>query len=161
MLDARSQHLHRHHAPVVQTGPVDHRDRGRPDGFGFERREDALERAAEVLLHPLAHLGKADGRAGVETGPEFVGHVVAEHPRRRGDDLAEFHEGSAQVLETLADCAQLAHGNGGEVHAHDLGDAGAAAQEGGGARFGQPARVDPRNVLRQRARLNRRAVTSG
>ena len=175
VLDARPQDLDGHHPPVVQAGPVHHRDRRGPDGLGLERREDALERAAEVLLHPLAHLGKADRRAGVEAGPEFVGHLVAEHPRRRGDDLPEFHERPAQVLEALAqrpgqlragegalaDCAQLAHGNGGEVHAHDLGDGGAPAQEGSGARFGQPPGIDPRHVLvsagaAQRPRRHRR-----
>ena len=175
VLDARPQHLDRHHPPVVQAGPVHHGDRCGADRLPFERREDALERAAQVLLHPRPHLWKVDGRPGVETGPELVGHVVAEHPRRRGDDLAEFHEGPAQVLEalaqgpgqlragegSLADGAQLAQGHGSEVHAHDLGDGGAPAQKGGAARLGQPPRVDLRNVLGQRARLWRRIVTNG
>ena len=73
-----------------------------PIGLGLELGERVAQRQAEVLLHPLAHVGERHRRPGVEAGPELVGHVVAEHARRRGDDLAELHEGAAQVLEALA-----------------------------------------------------------
>ena len=141
-----------------------------PIGSVSNSAKTPFERAAEVLLHPLAHLGKGDGRPGVEAGPELVGHLVAEHPRRRGDDLPELHEGPAQVLEALAqragqlragqgalaDGAQLPQGDRGEVQAHHLGDGGAAADECGGARFGQPPGVDLRDVLGERPRPRRR-----
>ena len=102
VLNARSQHLDRHRPPVQKTGPVHHGDGGRPDRVGLELGERVAQREAEVLLHPLAHVGERHRRARVEAGAELVGHVVAEHARRRRDDLAELHEGPAEVLEALA-----------------------------------------------------------
>ena len=96
------QHLDRHLAPVVQAGPVHHGDGRRADGLGLELGEGVAQRQPEVLLHPLADVGERHGGPGVEAGPELVGHVVAEHAGRRGDDLAELHEGAAEVLEALA-----------------------------------------------------------
>ena len=144
-----------------------HGDGGGPDRLGFELGEGVAQRQAEVLLHPLAHVGERHGRPGVEAGPELVGHVVAEHARRRGDDLAELHEGPAQVLEALAQRPgqlrrrqrALADGAaaggsavGREVDRHHLGDGPAAPQQLAARRVRQPPRVDPRHVLGQRAR---------
>ena len=81
VLDLGPQHLDRHDPPVEQAGPVDHGDRRRPDRLGLERREGVAERHPEVLLHPLAHVGERHRWSRVETGPELVGHVVAEHAR--------------------------------------------------------------------------------
>ena len=143
VLDVRPQHLDRHRAPVQQPGPVHHRDGGRPDRVGLELRERLAERPTEVLLYPLAHVGEGHRRARVEAGAELVGHFVTEHARRRGDDLAELHEGPAKVLEALAqrpgqlrrregplaDGPELAEGGRGEVDRHDLGDRPAAPQQ--------------------------------
>ena len=86
----------------MEAGPVHHGDRRRPDRLPLEIGKHVLERTTQILLHPLAHIGKGDGRPGVQAGAEFVGHVVTEHPRGRGDDLPEFHERPAQILEALA-----------------------------------------------------------
>ena len=102
VLDLGSQHLDRHRPPVEQAGPVHDGDGGRPDRVGVEVGERVAQRQPEVLLHPLAHVGERHRRARVEAGPELVGHVVAEHARRRRDDLAELHERPAEVLEALA-----------------------------------------------------------
>ena len=115
--------------------------------------------------------GNGTGGPGVEAGPELVGHVVAEHAGRRRDDLAELHEGPAEVLEALAqrpgqlgrrqralaDGAQLAEGRRGEVDRHHLGDGPAPAQQLAVRRIGQAPRVDPRHVLGQRARRRGRS----
>ena len=166
VLDVGPQHLDRHRAPVEEAGPVHHGDGGRPDRVGLELGERVAQRQAEVLLHPLAHVGERHRRARVEAGAELVGHVVAEHAGRRGDDLAELHEGPAEVLEALAqrpgqlrrrqralaDGAQLAEGGRGEVDRHHLGDGPAAPQQLAVRRVGQAPRVDARHVLGQRAR---------
>ena len=59
----------------------------------------------------------------------------------------------------MADGAELAEGGRGEVDRHDLGDGPAAPQQLAVRRVGQPARVDARHVLGQRAR--RRGRGSG
>ena len=106
------------------------------------------------------------GGTRVEAGPELVGHLVAEHPRRRGDDLAELHERPAEVLEALAqrprqlgrrqralaDGAQLAEAVGVKWTATTLAIVRPRRTSSRPRRFGQAARIDPRDVLGQRPR---------
>ena len=171
VLDLGPQHLDRDLAPVEQAGPVDHGDGGRTDGLRFELGERVTQGEPEVLLDPLPDVGERHGRAGVQAGPELVGHVVAEHAGRRRDDLTELHERATEVLEALAqrpcqlrrgqravaDVAQLAEHGRGEVHAHHRGDGAPTAHELAPGRLGQAARVDPGYVLAERLhRLGRR-----
>ena len=102
VLDARPQHLDRHLRPSSRRARCTTAMEAVPIGSGSNSAKASLERQPEVVLHPLAHVGERHRRAGVEAGPELVGHLVAEHAGRRGDDLAELHEGAAEVLEALA-----------------------------------------------------------
>ena len=101
-LDPWSQHLHCHITTVVRRGPVHHGDRSPPDGLGVEGLERIVERHAELVFDDGRHRGQRDHRPGVETGPELIGHVVAEHSRRRTDQLAVLQERRAELLERQA-----------------------------------------------------------
>ena len=81
MFDVGPQHLDRHHATVVEAGPVHHGDGGPPDRDVFEVGEHVTQGTAEVFLDPLAHIDEGDGRSRVQARPELVGHLVTEHPR--------------------------------------------------------------------------------
>ena len=62
-----------------------------------EAFERVLERHAQVGLHHPTDVLERHRGAGVETGPELAGHVVAEHAGRAGDELAELHERRARA----------------------------------------------------------------
>ena len=137
----RTQDLDRHLATVVQRGPVDDGDRGPTDRFGIEVDEGVAQRHPEVVLDALAHQGEGLRRTGVQARPELLGHLVAEHARGRGHDLAEFDERAPEVLEGQpermgdggsrqgppAGLAQLSEGQRGEVPSDREGDLGAPA----------------------------------
>ena len=73
-----------------------------PIGLGSNSVKASRERQPRSSSTRCRTSGNGTAGPGVQAGPELVGHVVAEHARRRGDDLAELHEGAAEVLEALA-----------------------------------------------------------
>jgi hypothetical protein len=102
-LDPGPQHLDRHGAAVVQGGPVHDRERRATDRARVERREDALERAAELVLHHPPHVVERDRGSGVETRAEDVRHGLAEDARGRSDELPELDVRRAEILERSSD----------------------------------------------------------
>ncbi len=100
-VDLRTEDLDPDHPPVVELRTVYHGDRRASDGFRVDLRVRVFECHSEVGLYPVPDVLKVDCRPGVETRPELVGHPLSEHPRRRGHQLAEFHERAAKVFEGL------------------------------------------------------------
>ena len=174
VLDAGSQHLHRHLTPVLQSGLVDHRDRGPPDGLGHDLGEDVPYRHPEVGLDSAPDLGEGHHGAGVQTGAELVRQLVPEHPGSRGDELAELHVGATEILEGLPERpGQLGHAQraaarptelakrvAAEVPGGDEPDRDAPAQELAPGRPGKTPRVDTRNASRRHDRLALGVVSS-
>ena len=102
VLDVGPQHLDRHPGAVERWSPCA-RPRSRPSRSGSPRSSAKASRSVSPRSSSTRlTLVERHRRAGVEARPELVGHLLAEHPGRRGDDLAELHERAAQVLERAA-----------------------------------------------------------
>ncbi len=175
VLDVGAQHLDGHDAPVEEPCPVHDGDGGGPDGLGVELGERVAERQAEVLLHPLAHVGERDGgpvsrqarNSSATSSPNIPGDDAMiwpnfmKVPPRSWKLLRSGRASCAAGSGAVADGAQLAQRRGREVDAHDLGDGAAAAHQLAAGGLGQAARVDPWDVLGQRARRRRAPAPAG
>ncbi len=87
--DLRPLHLHDHLLAGAQRGGVHLRDRRRGERHAFERREDLLEGASELVLDDLAHGVEGLRRYSVATELELAHELLREEPLAGGDDLPE------------------------------------------------------------------------
>ena len=99
---ARPLHLHGDLLAVRKRRAVHLADRRRRDGLAFEVEEEPLDRVAEVLDdHALGLLERE--RAHVVLEAAQLGDDVGRHDvRPRREQLAELHEGRAELVEQLA-----------------------------------------------------------
>ena len=111
--DLRALHLDDDLFAGDEAGRVHLRDRGRRDRHLVERREELLERAAEVDLDDGAHVGERLGRHLVAEQLELGDQLVGEQALAAGDDLAELHVARAEALERPAGAGRSRRGTAG------------------------------------------------
>ncbi|MNE20465.1 hypothetical protein D3C80_1135880 [compost metagenome] len=128
-LDAGTQHLDRHLAPVGQPGRVRLGQGGGAHGLG-QVDEQALGRTAQRALDLALGLLQREGRQLVLQSPQVLGELQAEDVGAGGQHLAQLDGDGAEVLEGLADA--LARPSGAMPAAGEqLDQAGEGAAPGG------------------------------
>ena len=85
---------------------MDLRDAGAGERLGAEVGEDLLERAPQRRLDDAARLFEGDLRDAVLQGLELVAERLRDEVGARGEDLAQLHEGRAQVLQRGGDALE-------------------------------------------------------
>jgi len=99
--DVRSLDLEHGRPPVPQHAPVHLGDRRGRQRHRVELGEGVGRGHAQVVLHDGERLIRGEGRHVVQRAQAGVSQRSGEHARRRGDHLAQLHEGGAERHEPL------------------------------------------------------------